>query len=142
MEKGKNSDSYEDLLESAFKNVKQQEACERFEIRKADWHVQGKKTLINNFMQISNCLREGDSDNFAKFLSKELAALSEIDGERLILNKAINSQTIIDEKIKKYAELFVICPNCKKPDTKIIDENGKTFKRCMACGFKKPIAEY
>jgi translation initiation factor 2 beta subunit (eIF-2beta)/eIF-5 len=46
-------EEYESLLNSAFEKVKQQECCERFEIRKADWHVQGKKTIINNFMQIS-----------------------------------------------------------------------------------------
>jgi putative translation initiation factor aIF-2 beta subunit len=132
-------EEYTDLLNKAFEKVKQQETCERFEIRKADWHVQGKKTIINNFMQISNCLREGDSDNFAKFLSKELATLSERDGDRLILNKAINSQTIIDEKIREYAEFYIICQKCKKPDTHEIEENGKKFIRCMACGFRKQI---
>ena len=134
-------EDYEKMLNSAFEKVKSCEFCDRFEIKKAEWHVQGKKTILNNFMNISNCLRKNDADNFAKFLSRELAELTEREGDRLIFNKVINSPSIIDEKIRKYADTFIVCSNCKKPDTNIIEENGKKFLRCMACGFKKQIQE-
>ena len=131
-------EEYESLLNSAFEKVKQQQTCERFEVRKAEWHVQGKKTIISNFMQISNCLRRDNQEQFTKFLSKELAAQGQIEGDRLILNRVINT-TIIDQKIREYAELYIMCQKCKKPDTQEIEENGKKFIRCMACGFRKQI---
>ena len=41
--------------------------------------------------------------------------------------------------IVKMGMVFVICPLCGKPDTKIIKEGGVGFIRCMACGSKNPV---
>jgi len=77
-------------------------------------------------------------DHLAKFLQKELAVPGKIEGERLILITKLNSQKVND-KIEQYAKEFVICPECKKPDTEIVAEKGVKFKKCLACGAKSPI---
>ena len=130
--------SYEQLLSQAYKEIKPIKEGERFEIKKAEGHLQGGKTIISNFVQIASCLRR-EPGHLAKFLFKELAAPGQIAGERLILTRRISSQ-IINEKIKKYVKGFVMCPNCKKPDTELIEEKGQKFIKCLACGTKKPVA--
>ena len=42
----------------------------------------------------------------------------------------------LNEKIKKYAEEFVLCNDCGKPDTKLEKEGEFTYLKCMACGAK------
>ncbi len=130
-------DNYEKLLEGAYEKVKPVECCDRFEIKQVEGHIQGKKTIVSNFVAISTCLRR-NPEHLAKFLFKELAAPGEIIGERLSLTRKVSSQNI-NEKIKKYSNLFILCPNCKKPDTELIDEGGKKIIRCLACGHKKVL---
>ena len=47
--------------------------------------------------------------------------------------------TLINTKIQQYAEEFVICPTCKKPDTILKKEERITTIKCMACGAKHPV---
>ena len=130
-------EAYEKLLDSAYEDVKPLEECERCEIKKVEGHIEGKKTIITNFMQVVACLRR-DQDHFAKFLFKELATSGDIVGDRLILTRKVSSDKI-NEKIQKYVNTYILCPNCKKPDTEIVVSDGKRFIHCLACGHKKNI---
>jgi translation initiation factor 2 subunit 2 len=129
--------NYEQLLEKAYKEVKPVETGSRFEIPKVKGHVEGTKTIITNFSQICDSLRR-DKDHVTKFLYKELATSGKIDGERLIFNRKLTSAKI-NEKIEAYANEFVICPECKKPDTELTKENRLMFIKCLACGAKKTV---
>ncbi|MEM4259319.1 MAG: translation initiation factor IF-2 subunit beta [Candidatus Pacearchaeota archaeon] len=129
---------YEKLLEEAYKKVKVIKAGgERFEIPKVEGKIEGKNTIITNIAQIANYLRR-PIEHLSKFLQKELATPGKIESDRLILNTKLNSVKI-NEKIQQYAKEFVICPECKKPDTELISEKGIKFRHCLACGAKSPI---
>jgi len=130
--------SYEQLLEKAYKEVKPVETGSRFEIPKVKGHVEGTKTIITNFLQICDVLRR-DKNHVTKYLYKELATSGKIDGERLIFNRKLTSAKI-NEKIGQYAGEFVICSECKKPDTELIKENRLMFIKCLACGAKKTVS--
>ncbi len=131
-------ETYEKLLEQAYKNIKKVEiSSERFEIPKARGHIEGKKTIITNFFQIVSYFRR-DENHFLKFLLKELATSGEIEGERLVLNNKIPSLKI-NQKIEDYANEFVICKECGKPDTELIKEDRISFVRCFACGAKHSV---
>lgn len=131
-------EAYEQLLESAFEQVKPVECSDRFEVLKVEGHHEGSKTVVSNFQQVSRCLRR-QPQHLAKFLFKELATSGEVAGDRLILVRKVSSQRI-NEKIEEYANKYVICNKCKKPDTELVQENSKWFVRCLACGTKKPVA--
>mgnify|MGYP001951507777 CR=1 FL=1 len=45
----------------------------------------------------------------------------------------------INNKIQDYANEFVICKDCNKPDTKILKEGRIDMLKCTACGAKHPI---
>jgi len=132
-------ETYEQLLDEAYRKIKKTESRsgERFEIPKAEGHFEGKKTIITNFTQIASIFRRSP-EHFQKFLLKELAAAGQKDGDRLILNIKIPSSRI-NQKIEEYAHEFVICKECKKPDTEIIREGRITFIKCLACGAKHSV---
>ncbi len=131
-------ESYENLLEDAYKNIKEiKGSSERFEIPKVKGFVAGKNTIISNFREIASYIRR-PQEQIAKFLQKELATPGKIENDRLILNRKINS-ALINEKLEEYVKEFVLCNECKKPDTEIISEKGIKFKHCLACGAKTPI---
>ncbi len=130
--------NYEELLEDAYKKVKKVESSsERFEIPKAEGKYEGKKTIITNFLQIVSQIRRNPED-FQKFLTKGLATAGQIEGERLILNKKV-SRDKINQKTEQYVQEFVLCRECKKPDTEIIKQGRINFLHCLACGAKHPI---
>jgi len=109
----------------------------RFEVPRVLGHVQGNKTVVSNFNQIISSLNR-PAEHFLKFLLKELATPGELRGSLLILGTKIHS-SVINEKIKKYADEFVICKTCGKPDTKLVAEGDFVFLRCQACGAKKAV---
>ena len=42
--------------------------------------------------------------------------------------------SIVNEKIRDYANLYVLCPECGKPDTKLIEKGNIVKLKCAACG--------
>ena len=131
-------ETYNELLEHAYKNVKVvQTGNDRFNLPKASGEISGNSTIITNIKTIADYIRR-PIEHLAKFLIKELATPGEIDNERLILKTKLNSSRV-NEKIESYVNEFVLCPECKKPDTEIIAEKGIKFKHCLACGAKTPI---
>ena len=125
------------LLEGRKRLPKNISKKERFELPKVKGHIQGNSTIISNFHQIVQVLGR-NKGHILKFLLKELATPGEITKSALLLRRKVSASNV-NEKVNKYANMFVICPACSKPDTKIIKETGVNFIRCMACGFKNPI---
>lgn len=131
--------NYEEMLNSAYEGVELnlEKKGERFEIIKVQGHHSGNKTILTNYLQIVSHLRRSP-EHLAKFLGKELASATEINGDRLILSSKISSKQI-NEKIEKYVNIFVLCPKCKKPDTELIDENSRQYLKCLACGERREV---
>ncbi len=112
-------------------------AKERFEVPKVIGHIQGNKTMISNFNQIAATLNR-EIEHLLKFILRELATPGEIVNNLLILGTKISASRI-NEKIREYAENYVICQECGKPDTRILKEGNVIFLRCQACGSKHHI---
>lgn len=131
-------DNYEKLLEQAYSKIKKVETSkDRFEIPKIEGHIEGKKTILTNFTQISSYLRR-PAEHFQKFLLRELATPGQMEGDRLVLMNKVPSIKI-NQKIEQYASEFVICRECGKPDTEIVKEDRLAFLKCLACGAKHSI---
>ena len=127
------------MLEQVRKSLPEQVIQrERFEIPKVTGHIQGNRTIITNFIQIGDTLRR-ESEHLLKFILKELATPGELkkSGSMIIGTKISASR--INEKIRQYANEFVLCYECGKPDTKIEKENNLSYLKCTACGAKHII---
>ncbi len=132
------TDEYEKLLDRVIKNLPEQvKKSERFEIPKVKGHVQGQKTVISNIHQIADDFNR-EPEHLTKFLLRELATPGDLKPKGLILGRKITAVRV-NEKVRKYAEIFVICNECGKPDTKIMRENRVMFLKCMACGARHPV---
>ncbi len=129
---------YEELLEEAYKKIKKPEnSGERFEVSKAEGFFEGKKTIVTNFFQIASYLRRSP-EHFQKYMLKELAASGQKEGDRLVLNIKVPSSKI-NQKIESYINEFVLCKECKKPDTELLREDRITFFHCLACGARYSV---
>jgi translation initiation factor 2 subunit 2 len=129
---------YEQGLDRAFNNMpKSVLEKERFEIPKVLGHIQGNRTIITNFYQIAATLNR-DVDHLLKFVLKELATPGDLKKTGLIFGAKISASRI-NEKIKKYADEFVLCNECGKPDSKLIKEGDFLYLKCQACGSKRIV---
>ena len=128
---------YETLLTEAYQNVKPVNECGRFEILHVSGHHEGTRTVITNFTRVASCIRRSPN-HLMKFLCKELASSCGLSGDRLVLSRRLSSKDV-NAKIEKYVNKFVLCPKCKKADTDLILEDGKTYIRCLACGSKNEV---
>ncbi|MGV8142669.1 MAG: translation initiation factor IF-2 subunit beta [Candidatus Pacearchaeota archaeon] len=131
-------ESYETMLDSAYKKIKVvASSSDRFEIPKVQGKIQGRATMITNIYAIASYIRR-PAEMLAKFLQKELAVQTVLEKDSLVFKTKLNSAKVND-KIEMYVKEFVLCTECKKPDTEIISEKGIKFKHCLACGAKSPI---
>lgn len=105
----------------------------RFEVPSVQVHVEGNKTIIHNFGQICEKIRR-DPKILAKYLSKELASPVNIDGQRATIHRKLSSD-VLNKKMKEFIDRYVICRECKRPDTRM-KEIGHGIKQitCEACG--------
>jgi len=129
---------YEKLLKKARKELPESVLkTERFEIPKVKGHIEGNKTIISNFEQIADALGR-PVEHLLKYVLRELATPGEMRKGALIIGRKISAARI-NEKIKNYANDFVICQECRKPDTQLLKEDRITFMKCLACGAKHPV---
>src|SRR3989344_2899455 len=131
-------DSYEKLLEKARKELPELAVgSERFNIEKIKGHLEGNKTVLVNLKKIAKDLGR-DENHLLKYLLRELATPGKVVRDRVFLGTKIPASAI-NKKIKKYVSEFVLCSECGKPDTNLVEEKGIVYLKCLACGVKKPV---
>lgn len=129
---------YEKMLDRLYMSLPNEALKhERFEMPVAESFVQGSRTIVKNFQAITKAFGR-DQNHISKFLTKELAAPMNIEQGRLIINSKF-SNTAIQRALQKYAESYVLCHECKRPDTRIAEEHGVKVLKCIACGAISPI---
>jgi len=109
----------------------------RFEVPRVRSGTIGMRTYIVNYKDIADALNR-DPLHLLRYLSREMATAGSVDGARAIFQGKFRSDTL-DHLIQRYAEEFVICPVCKRPDTKIVKERRFSFLSCEACGAKSSV---
>ena len=130
---------YEKLLDKAYSALPERVLhAERFEPPTADVFMQGNKTTIKNFDVILEKLRRRP-EMLMKYLTRELAIPATLEAGKLILHGKIYDRKI-NEKLQSFISSYVICKECGRPDTKIIEEHhGLKTMVCEACGARSPV---
>lgn len=128
---------YKKLLNKAMERMPKKElSSNRFKLPDANSEVQGNKTILKNFREISTVLRRSGT-HLSKYLFKELATPGNMQGDMLILQTKVSNENL-KSKIKKYVDEFVYCKVCGQPDTKLVKEDRILFMVCEACGARQP----
>ncbi len=131
---------YEELLERARAKIPPEVfESTRFKIPKVLSFTEGNRTIIQNFKDINSTLNR-KPEHLSKFLSRELATAGTIEETtgRIIFQGRF-SESAMNTLIKRYTEMYVLCPECKKPDTKIKKEDRFFFLECEACGARASL---
>jgi translation initiation factor 2 subunit 2 len=141
IEIGNDSMDYETLLKRGLENTpKTAIRSERWEIPKSIAMKDGLKTILSNFYDIANDLRR-DPEHLLKFLLKQLATSCDSkDGKRVVIWGNFSAEAV-NRKIEIYVKGFVLCPECGKPDTKLVKEDKFSFVVCEACGARHPVGK-
>ncbi|MEM2319381.1 MAG: translation initiation factor IF-2 subunit beta [Candidatus Bathyarchaeia archaeon] len=129
---------YEALLKRARSQLPEVSSkWERLEIPELNYLVIGMRTMIQNFKDIAEALNR-DPQHLLKFLTGELATAATIQDSKAIFQGKFSKETL-NRLIQRYVEIFVNCPVCKRPDTKIVKEKRLSFLVCEACGAKSSV---
>jgi translation initiation factor 2 subunit 2 len=129
---------YEELLARAVKKLPKTSAeTERFKLPALDVLFEGKNTIIRNFSDLADIINREPSHIMA-YLCHELGTAGYIEGQRAVL-KGDMSVKIIEDRLNTYTSIFVICSECKRPDTKLIKEGRTLLMVCEACGAFGPV---
>ncbi|MEW6592786.1 MAG: translation initiation factor IF-2 subunit beta [Candidatus Hadarchaeota archaeon] len=132
------AEGYEELLDKAISQVpKVVMEKDRFQIPEAEIVTAGNRTTVKNIKAIASALNR-DVSHLSKYLLRELGAAGEA-GESQLTVQGKFSKAAVDERIRRYAEEFVICRECGKPDTRIEQRGRFQVLRCGACGARNPV---
>jgi len=130
--------NYDDLLKRAREGLPSKiEKHERFQLPEAELLVEGKNSVLRNFGDIIDTIHRENS-HLIQYLLRELGTAGEVDGRRAIFKGAV-SQRQLEEKLKAYLDTFVICSECKRPDTQLVKEGRTLLLVCSACGAQRSI---
>ncbi|MDP7282446.1 MAG: translation initiation factor IF-2 subunit beta [Candidatus Undinarchaeales archaeon] len=132
-------DEYKKLLNRAREGLPDTTEVEvvRFEMPKFESFIEGNQTLIKNFTEVARTL-ERDTAHLQKYLALETGSRGELEAHRLRLKTAKNN-AFLNQKLATYVNEFVICKECKKPDTELRMVEGVPWIKCRACSAKYPI---
>jgi len=131
---------YEELLKRARSQIPEPASKrERLELPKLHHSIIGMRTIVYNFKEISDALSR-DPQHLLKFLTREVATAATMQETRVIFQGKFSEETLA-RLIQRYMESFVVCPVCKRPDTKIVKEKRLSFLICEACGAKSSVQQ-
>lgn len=131
-------ETYEALLDRAMANITNRDSSgERFEIPIASVSVIGARTIIHNFAEIVDRLNR-DPQHVLKYLAKEMATAGSFEGGKGYFQGRFSRDTV-NRLIGVYSNRFVICPVCKRPDTRVEKKERLSFLVCEACGARSSI---
>ena len=130
--------NYDDLLEKGREQVSEEEgSAERFEMPEVKSRKKGSNTAIENFSEIADDLGR-EEKHLSKFIQSEMGTSGQIEGKELVLNGEFR-RGHVQSKVEDYADEYVICPECNRPDTKLTKEKGVEIMKCQACGARTVV---
>jgi translation initiation factor 2 subunit 2 len=129
---------YEELLRRARSQLPREVfERKRFEIPRPRSLTVGMRTIVHNFKEICEAFNR-DPQHLLRYLSREMATAGTISGGRAIFQGKFPHDTL-ERLVRHYATAFVVCPVCKRPDTRIVKEKRLSFLICEACGAKSSV---
>jgi translation initiation factor 2 subunit 2 len=110
---------------------------ERFQVPEADLIVEGKTTVLRNFLDITTAINR-DPTQVLQYLLRELGTAGSLEDRRVVFKGKVTGAQVAD-RIKSYIDTYVICSECGRPDTRLIKEDRVAILECDACGARRPV---
>ena len=114
----------------------------RYKMPKIQAKIEGRgngiKTVLVNIIELAGALKR-DPPEVTKFFGCELGAQTiystDTGADRAIVNGA-HTEVDLQKSLAKYIEHFVLCRNCRLPETHYKIKSGVVSQVCLACGNK------
>ena len=110
---------------------------DRFALPAPEVRQEGNVTVFENFRETATTL-DREPTALLRFLQSELGTSASIDesGRARLTGRFDASR--LGEAVEAYAEAYVVCPECDRPDTRLVETDGSERRRCEACGALSP----
>ena len=129
---------YESLLERARERIpKNISERSRWTMPEPEILIEGNQTIIRNFAAIVDAM-DRDSNHVYQFLINELGTSGSREQVRVLFKGRVPPKRI-KEKIVSYVISYILCGQCKAPDTRFIKDDRTTLLKCQACGATRPV---
>jgi translation initiation factor 2 subunit 2 len=90
---------------------------DRFKIPEPEVLYEGKTTVLRNFGDIVDAINREPSHLMA-FLLKEVGTAGNQEAKRALFKGRVPVKQL-EDRIKNYVDIFVLCSECGRPDTKL-----------------------
>lgn len=130
---------YSDILDRALSQLSASPTTSdsRFVLPALKVFTEGKTTIFDNFDVICDYINR-ERAHVMKFLLNELGTAGKIVGDRVIFQGRF-SLDAIEDQIRRYMDEYVLCWECKKPDSHFEKLDRVWVLKCDACGAIRPI---
>jgi translation initiation factor 2 subunit 2 len=109
----------------------------RFKIPEPDVLYEGKTTVLRNFADIIETINREPAHLMA-FLLKEVGTAGNQEGRRALFKGRVPVKQL-EDRINYYVDIFVLCSECNRPDTKLVKDGRTLVLECEACGAHRPV---
>jgi len=106
-------------------------------IGKVEGRGNGIKTVLANVNEVAASLTREPAE-ITKFFGTELGSQTTFAADRAVVNGAHRDQDL-QSHLSKYIEHFVLCKNCRLPETHYKIKDGLISQKCLACGSKDAV---
>ena len=129
---------YDSLLDRARERIpKDISERSRWTMPTPDILIEGSQTILRNFSEIVDAM-DRDANHVFQYLLNELGTSGTIEQFRIMLKGKVPPKRI-KEKIVSYVKTYILCAECKAPDTRFLREDMTTLLKCQACGATRPV---
>eukprot|EP01041_Mallomonas_annulata_P008502 gene8502-17534_t len=103
---------------------------------KVEGRGNGIKTVLTNIFEVALSLNR-EAPEITKYFGCEMGSQTTFSAEieRAVVNGNHNAQDL-QNKLSTYIEQFVLCKQCRLPETSYRIKNGIIAQKCAACGSK------
>ena len=129
---------YDSLLDRARERIPEDiSKRSRWTMPTPDILIEGSQTILRNFSEIVDAM-DRDANHVFQYLLNELGTSGTIEQFRIMLKGKVPPKRI-KEKIVSYVKTYILCAECKAPDTRFLREDRTTLLKCQACGATRPV---
>ena len=129
---------YDALLDRARERIpKDISERSRWTMPEPDILIEGSQTILRTFADVVNAM-DRDANHVYQFLLNELGSSATREQVRVMFKGRVPPARI-KEKLVAYVKAFILCDQCRAPDTRFIKEGRTSLLKCQACGATRPV---
>jgi len=112
-------------------------AQSRFKVPELEVLYEGKTTVLRNFGDVVDAINRKPAHLMA-YLLREVGTAGNQEARRALFKGRVPLKQL-EGRINNYVDLFVLCSECRRPDTKLVKDGRTLVLECEACGAHRPV---